>query len=63
MCHVSAEKQVSKMNTRCGCECSCPVMLPVEEEIRSLEDHKEIIQDQIEMIDTKIAALKSVNTS
>ena len=63
MCHVSAEKQESKINTRCGCKCSCPVMLPVEEEIRSLEDHKKILQDKLEVIDKKITALKSVNTS
>ena len=63
MCHVSAEKLVSKMNTRCGCECSCPIMFPVEEEIRSLEDHKKILQDQLEVIDKKITVLKSVNTS
>ena len=51
------------MNTRCGCKCNCPVMLSVEEEIRSLEDHKKILQDQLEVIDEKITALKSVNTS
>ena len=63
MCHVSAEKQEPAMNTRCGCKCNCPVMLSVEEEIRSLEDHKKILQDQLEVIDEKITALKSVNTS
>jgi hypothetical protein len=62
MCHVSAEKQEPAMNTRCGCGCSCPVMFPVVEEIRSLEGHKKILQDQLEVIDKKITALKSVNT-
>jgi len=63
MCHVSAGKPVSPMNTYCGCECGCPVMLPIEEEIRSLEDHKKILQNQIEAIDKKIGALKSVKES
>jgi hypothetical protein len=51
------------MNTHCGCECGCPVMLPLSEEIRSLEDHKKILQDQLEIIDKKINAMKSVNNS
>jgi hypothetical protein len=63
MCYVSAGKQVSPMNTHCGCECDCPVMLPLSEEIRSLEDHKKILQYQLEVIDKKINALKSVNNS
>jgi len=61
MCHVSAGKQVSQMNTYCGCECGCPVMLPIDDEIRRREAHKKILQDRIEMIDTKIASLKTVN--
>ncbi len=63
MCHVSAGNPVSPMNVHCGCECGCPVMLPVEEEIRSLEDHKKILQDRIETIDKKIAGLKTANKS
>ena len=63
MCHVSAEKQESQKDTRRSCGCDCPVVLPVEEEIRSLEDHKKILQDQLEVIDKKITVLKSVNTS
>jgi hypothetical protein len=63
MCHGTAGKSVSQMNTHCGCECSCQVMLPIEEEIRSREDHKKILQDQLEVIDKKINALKSVNDS
>jgi hypothetical protein len=61
MCHVSAGKQVSQMNTLCDCECGCPVMLPIEDEIRRLEDHKKILQGRIETIDKKIAGLKTVN--
>ena len=61
MCHVSAGKPVSQMNTFCDCECGCPVMLPIEDEIRRLEDHKKILQGRIEMIDKKIAGLKTVN--
>jgi hypothetical protein len=60
MCHVSTGKPVSQMNTHCGCECGCPVILPIAEEIRSLEDHKKILQDQLEAIEKKISALKSV---
>jgi hypothetical protein len=60
MCQVSAGKSVSQMNARCGCGCSCPAMLPVEEEIRNLEDHKKILLEQIEIINTKIAGLISV---
>jgi D-aminopeptidase len=61
MCHVSAGNQVSQMNTYCDCECGCPVMLPTGDEIRRREDHKKILQDRIEMIDKKIASLKTVN--
>jgi hypothetical protein len=61
MCHVSAGKPVSQMNPHCDCECGCPVMLPIDDEIRRLEDHKKILLDRIEMIDTKIAVLKTVN--
>jgi L-lactate utilization protein LutB len=60
MCHASAGKQGLQMNIHCGCECDCPVMLPIAEEIRSLEDHKKILQDQLEAIEKKISALKSV---
>jgi hypothetical protein len=60
MCHVSAGMQGSQMNTHCGCECSCPVVLPIEDEVRILEDHKKFLQDRMEAIDKKIAVLKSV---
>lgn len=61
MCHVSAGKQAEQMNTYCGCGCSCPVTLSIDDEIKELEDHKKIFQDRIEMIDTKLAELKTVN--
>jgi NADH:ubiquinone oxidoreductase subunit E len=63
MCHVSAGKQVSLMNTLCDCECSCGVMMPIDDEIRILEDHKKILKDRIDIIDKKITGLKSVNES
>jgi hypothetical protein len=61
MCHGAAGKQVSPMNILCDCECRCGVMMPIDDEIRMLEDHKKILQDRIEMIDTKVAGLKTVN--
>jgi hypothetical protein len=61
MCHISTGKQVSLMNTLCDCECSCGVMMPIDDEIRRLEEYKKILQDRIEMIDKKIAGLKTVN--
>jgi hypothetical protein len=61
MCHVSTGKQASQMNSHCGCECGCPVILTVDDEIRRLEDHKKILQDHIEIINKKISGLKTVN--
>lgn len=61
MCHVSSGKQAVQMNTHCGCGYSCPVMLSIDDEIKELEAHKKIFQDRIEMIDTKLAGLKTVN--
>ena len=61
MCHVSSGKQAEQMNTRCGCGCSCPAIFSIDDEIRGLEIHKKIFQDRIEMIDTKLAGLKTVN--
>jgi len=61
MCHVSAGKQVSQMNTLCDCECGCPVTLPIGNEISRQEGHKKILQDRIEIIEKKIAGLKMVN--
>jgi hypothetical protein len=60
MCHTSAGKHVSHMNAPCDCQCGCPVLLPVEDEIRKLEEHRKIAQEQIEAIDKKITILKSV---
>ena len=61
MCHESAGKEAAQMNTHCGCGCSCPVTLSTGDEIKELEAHKKIFQDRIEMIDTKLAGLKTVN--
>jgi len=63
MCHVSPGNPVSQMNPRCGCECSCPVTLPVEDEILILEDHKIILNARLRAIDKKISALKSIRES
>jgi len=61
MCHVSTGKPVSQMNTLCSCGCSCPIALPIDDEIRRLEEHKKILQDRIEIINKKITGLKTVN--
>jgi hypothetical protein len=45
---------------QCGCSCACPVLLSIDDEIRMLEDHKKMMQEQIEAIDRKVTALKSV---
>jgi hypothetical protein len=63
MCHVSAGKQISQVNSLCGCTCNCPAMLPVEEEIKNLEVYKKCLLDRIQMIETKISGLKTVNKS
>ena len=60
MCHILPGKQESQMNTLCGCGCSCPVILPVDEEISSIEEHRKILQDRLGIIDKKIAGLKKV---
>jgi hypothetical protein len=60
MCHIATGNQVSLMNTLCDCECSCGVMMPIEDEIRILEEHKKILKDRIDIIDKKITGLKSV---
>jgi hypothetical protein len=38
-------------------------VIPIEDEIRRLEEHKKILKDRIDTIDTKIAGLKTVNKS
>jgi hypothetical protein len=60
MCQTGIQNQVSIMNNRCDCECGCPILLPIEDEIRKLEEHKKILSARIEDIDKKIASLKSV---
>lgn len=60
MCQNGVQSQVTMMNNHCECGCSCPVLLPVGDEIRRLEEHKRIISARIEAIDRKIAALKTV---
>ena len=62
MCHVSAGKQVSQMNNLCDCGCSCPATLPIDDEIRLLEEHKKILRDRIEIIDKKITGLTGLKT-
>lgn len=59
MCYTT-RNPVPKMNTSCECDCGCPVLLPIEDEIRKLEEHKKNRVAQIEAIDKKIAALRSV---
>jgi hypothetical protein len=51
------------MNNLCDCGCSCPATLPIDDEIRLLEEHKKILRDRIEIIDKKITGLKTVNES
>jgi hypothetical protein len=58
MCHTRYSG--SKEGGECGCSCNCPVILSIDDEIRMLEDHKKMMQEQIEAIDRKVAALKSV---
>ena len=54
---LSAGKQETSMNN--AYECRCPIMLPIEDELRSLEEHRKILQNQIDTIDKKIIGLKS----
>jgi hypothetical protein len=63
MCHVSTGNQVVQMKPLCGwdCGCTCPVALPLDDEIKRLEGYKKILEEQIEIIDKKITCLKTVN--
>ena len=63
MCHISPGRQVSQENMMCSCECGCPIMLPVDEEIRKLEDHKKIFLERIDTIDKKLTSLKTIRES
>jgi len=47
----------------CGCSCNCPATTTVDEELQLLEDHKKFMQNQVEIIDKKIAALKAAKES
>jgi hypothetical protein len=47
-------------NCQCGCSSNCPVFLSIDDEIGMLEDHRKMMQEQIEAIDRKVAALRSV---
>ena len=61
MCHVSTGKQVVQVNALCGCGCTCPVALPIDDEIMRLEEYKKVLEEQIEIISKKITGLKTVN--
>jgi hypothetical protein len=63
MCHPPLGGSSPMANTRCGCDCSCPVLLSIDDEIRMLENTKKMMQDRIEAIDRKVLALKSVKPS
>ena len=60
MCHSTRIRLGSSgHDDACGCSCSCPATMSVEEELQLLEDHKKFMQDQLGVIEKKIAALKS----
>jgi hypothetical protein len=63
MCHIPAGRFSPAGQFPCGCPCSCPAAMTVEEEIQLLEEHKKFMQDQLGVIDRKIAALKTVRES
>jgi hypothetical protein len=63
MCYNSAERTGAEGQSSCACAGTCPALLSVEEEIRLLEDHRKFMQRQVEVIDQKIAALKTVKES
>ena len=62
MCHPGRRYEVGG-DDPCGCSCACPATMSVEEEIQLLEDHRKYFSKQVEVIDTKIAALKSAQGS
>jgi hypothetical protein len=59
MCHTTLCSG-SMESSQCGCSCACSVFLSIDEEIRMLEHHKKLMQEQIESIERKITLLKSV---
>jgi len=65
MCHVLTGKQVVQVNVLCGCdgEYTCPAGLPINDEIKRLEEHTKILQDRIDTITRKITGLKTVKES
>jgi hypothetical protein len=60
MCHSLPGKEKMMMSTHCGCDCMCPASLTIDDEIRMLENCKKAMKDQLDVIDRKIAALKTV---
>ncbi len=61
MCHDGRGRLGSAgQGDLCGCSGSCPATTTVEEELQLLEDHKKFMEDQLKVIERKIAALKSV---
>jgi hypothetical protein len=61
MCPIPTGRFESTGKFPCGCSCSCPATMTVEEEIHLLEEHKKFMQNQTEVIDKKIAALRAAN--
>lgn len=59
MCHHHEGRFDTASHHRYGCSCSCPATMTIEEEIRLLDEHKQLMQDQLGIIEKKIAALKS----
>ena len=59
MCKTAPGKSGQIDGTPWACSCICPASLTVEEEIQLLEDHGRYIRNQAEIIEKKIAALKS----
>jgi hypothetical protein len=45
----------SMENFQCGCTCTSPVFLTIDAEIRMPENHKKIMQEQIEVLGRKVA--------
>lgn len=64
MCHTARGRfGLAGQDDLCGCPCNCPATTTVEEEVQLLEDHKKFMQDQLGVIERKIAALKSAKES
>ena len=59
MCHNGTRRFEIAGHGQCGYHCVCPPTTTVEEEIQLLEDHRKFMQDQLEVIDKKIASLKT----